>query len=154
MMETPMRTRHAPQSLLKPMAAVLRLGLLIGAVGIPLAMGIGYLIAGTAGLWGALLGFGIPLVFFTLTAVVAIATARLQPQWLGLAVMGSWLVKIIALIAILVVLDNADFYSRGVFFGTLLIATFGYLAMEAVIVARTRVLYVETEFAAESGSQS
>ena len=68
--------------------------------------------------------------------------------------MGSWLVKIVVLIAMLAVLDGADFYSRGVFFGTLLITTFGYLGMEAWIVARTRVLYLETEFAPEShGSQ-
>ena len=104
-------------------------------------------------MWGGLMGFGISLVFFTITAVVAVATARLQPQWLGLAVMASWLIKIIALIAILVVIDELDFYSRGVFFGTLLITTFGYLGMEAWIVARTRVLYVETEFAPEAEGQ-
>ncbi len=149
-MTSTLRTQRAPESLLKPMRAVLRLGLIIGAIGLPLAMGIGSLLAGTPGTWGGLLGFGIPLVFFTLTAWMAIATARLQPQWLGMAVMGSWLVKIVALIAMLAVLDGADFYSRGVFFGTLLITTFGYLGMEAWIVARTRVLYVETEFAPES----
>lgn len=149
-MTSTLRTQRAPESLLKPMRAVLRLGLIIGAIGLPLAMGIGSLLAGTPGTWGGLLGFGIPLVFFTLTAWMAIATARLQPQWLGMAVMGSWLVKIVALIAMLAVLDGADFYSRGVFFGTLLITTFGYLGMEAWIVARTRVLYLETEFAPES----
>jgi hypothetical protein len=154
MVATSMRTRQAPQSLLKPMGAVLRLGLLLGAVGIPLAMGIGYVVAGMPGLWGGRLGFGISLVFFTLTAVVAIATARLQPQWLGLAVMVSWLVKLVALVVILIVLDGQDFYSRGVFFGALLISTFGYLAMEAIIVARTRVLYVETEFAPDSEPRS
>lgn len=147
------RTERAPESLLKPMRAVLRLGLLVGLVGLPIAMGIGYLIADMPGLWGALLGVGISLVFFTITAVVAVGTARLQPQWLGLAVMGSWLVKLVGLIAILAVLDGADFYNRGVFFGALLISTFGYLGMEAVIVSRTRVLYVETEFAeGESGA--
>jgi hypothetical protein len=148
-----LRTQSAPESLLKPMRAILRLGLLVGAIGLPLAMGIGYLVAGTPGLWGGLLGFGISLVFFTITALVAIGTARLQPQWLGFAVMGSWLLKIVALIAILAVLDGADFYSRGVFFGTLLITTFAYLGMEAWIVARTRVLYVETEFAPEAEGQ-
>lgn len=140
-------TNKAPQSLLRPMRAVLRWGVIAAAVGIPVGMLIGYLVAGTPGLWGALLGLGVSFVFFTITAGVSIATARLQPQWLGMAVLASWLLKMIGLIAILVVLKSADFYSKPAFFIALIVGTFGYLAMEAVIVARTKVLYLETEFA-------
>lgn len=149
-MSSTARTAMAPASLLKPMKAVLRLGLLIGAIGLPVATGIGYLLAGNPGAWGGLLGFGISLTFFTITALMAIGTARLQPHLLAITVMGSWLLKIVALVVILAVLDDADFYHRGIFFGTLLITTFTYLGMEAWIVARTRVLYLETEFAPEN----
>lgn len=152
-MTSSMRTQAAPESLLKPMRAFLRLGLVVGALGLPLAMGIGYLLAGMPGLWGGLMGFGISFVFFTITAVLAVATARLQPQWLGLAVMGSWLIKIIALIVILAVIRDLDFYDPAVFFGALLVTTFGYLGLEAWIVSRTRVLYLETEFAPEAEEQ-
>ncbi len=152
MLDGPKTTAHSPQSLLRPMRSVLRWGVLGGLVGLPAAVGIGYLIAAGPGAWGALLGFGISVMFFTITAGVAMLTARLQPQWLGLAVMGSWLLKLVGLIVVMAMLDSADFYDRGVFFGALLISTFGYLVMEALVVSRTRVLYVETEFAPAAAS--
>ena len=145
-------TRHAPQSLLRPMRAVLRWGLVAGVVGIALGMLVGYLIDGAPGSFGALLGLGSAVVFFSITVGVALATARLQPQALGMAVLASWLLKMIGLIALLVVLRSQDFYSKPIFFFSLLFGTFGYLALEAVIVSRTKVLYVETEFAPERGA--
>ena len=107
----------------------------------------GYLLAGPEGLWGVLMGLGISVVFFTLTVALALVTARMRPQLLGAAILGSWLVKIAALIAMLAVLRSQDFYSKPIFFVALLIGTFGYLGMEAWVVLRTKVLYLETEFA-------
>jgi len=144
----------APQSLLKPMRAVLRWGLAAAAVGLPLGAALGFLIDGAAGAWGALLGFGIAVIFFTLTVGVSIATARLHPQWLGMVVLASWLLKLIGLIGALVLLRSEDFYSRGVFFAALLIGTFGYLTMEAFIVSRTKVLYVEPELAPDGDGRA
>ncbi len=152
-MPMPARTASTPQSLVRPMRSVLRWGLAAGAAALLLGVVIGYLVAGVPGVWGALLGVGVSVAFFTLTVVVAIVTARLQPQWLGVAVMGSWLVKMAGLVVILAFLRGQDFYSRPVFFATLLLCTFGYLGMEALIVSRTKVLYLETEFAPEHGQQ-
>ena len=149
---SPTTAAPAPQSLLRPMVAVLKWGVLAAAVGIPLGMLLGYLIAGGPGVWGALMGLGISFVFFTITVGVSIPTARMQPQWLGVVVLGSWLAKIIGLIVVLAVLRSQDFYDRPVFFVSLLVGTFGYLAMEAVVVSRTKVLYVETDFAPKAGS--
>jgi len=140
-------TKRAPQSLVLPMRKVLRVGLLAGALGLVLGGLIGYLLAGLEGLWGVLMGLGISVLFFTLTVVLALVTARMRPQMLGAAILGSWLVKIAALIAILAVLREQDFYSKPLFFVALLLGTFGYLGMEAWVVLRTKVLYLETEFA-------
>lgn len=148
----PAQTPHTPQSLVRPMRSVLRWGLIAGLGALLVGALIGYLIAGAPGVWGAVLGVGISLLFFTATVGLSLATARLQPQMLGVVVLGSWLAKTVALIVILVLLDGRDFYSRGVFFVSLLICTFGYLGMEALIVSRTRVLYVETEFAPENAA--
>lgn len=126
-----------------PMRRLLTLGLIAFAVAMPVVAVIGYLIDGSAGVWGALLGLALPLAFFSITAIVALLTVRLRPEVLGAAVLGSWLLKIIVLIGVLVPLSNADFYNRMVFFVVLLLGTFGYLALEAVIVLRTRVPYVE-----------
>ncbi len=141
------RTELTPQSLVRPMRLILLWGLLAGAVALVVAMVVGYLVAGVPGLWGGLLGVGISVAFFTATAVVALVTARFNPTMLGVAVMVTWLVKMGVLVVILVFLRSEDFYSRPVFFVSLLICTFGYLGMEAWIVSRTKVLYLETEFA-------
>ena len=63
---------------------------------------------------------------------------------LGAAVLGSWLVKMILLIVILVLLRDADFYSRPVLFITLLVGTVGALVLEALVVSRTQVPYTES----------
>jgi hypothetical protein len=141
------RTQFTPQSLVRPMRAILAWGLIAGAVALVLAMAVGYLVAGVPGVWGGLLGVGISVAFFTATVLVALVTARFNPTMLGVAVMVTWLVKMGVLVVILVFLRSADFYSRQVFFLSLLVCTFGYLGMEAWIVNRTKVLYLETEFA-------
>jgi hypothetical protein len=141
------RTEFTPQSLVRPMRLILVRGLIAGAAALALAIGVGYLVAGVPGLWGGLLGVGIAVTFFTATVLVALVTARFNPSLLGMVVMLSWLVKMGVLVVILVFLRSADFYSRPVFFISLLVCTFGYLGMEAWIVNRTKVLYLETEFA-------
>jgi hypothetical protein len=139
---------------MRPMKSVLMWGIVAGLVALVVAVAIGYLLDGLPGVWGAVLGVGLSVLFFTATVALALATARLQPQLLGVTVLVAWLVKMIVLLAVLVVLDQQDFYSRAVFFGSLLICTVGYLGMEAMIVARTKVLYLETEFAPESPGRS
>jgi hypothetical protein len=125
------------------MRRVLRVGLVALLVALPVALLAGWALDGTAGLWGALIGMGIATVFFALTVGVALGTARLDVTALGAAVLGSWLVKMILLIVVLVLLRDADFYSRPVLFVTLLLATVGALVLEAVVVSRTRVPYTE-----------
>ena len=130
-------------ALRQPMRRVLRLGTGGFLAALPLATLIGFLIDGASGAWGALLGMAIPVAFFSVTAAVALWTARVRPEWLGAAVLGSWLIKVIVLIAVLAWLSNADFYNRAIFFVMLLIGTIGYLVVEAAIVLRTRVPYVD-----------
>lgn len=140
-----------PQSLVKPMTAVIRVSALVAAVTVPLAMVIGWLVAGSQGLWGALLGSLVPLFFFGTTAATALVTARLRPQLLGVVVLSTWLLKIVVLIAFLALIRDADFYDKGVLFVTLLVGSVLYLVMEALVVTKTKVLYLETEFAPPTG---
>lgn len=138
-----MATQPPMQAVRAPMSRLLRTGLVGFAVALPVVALVGFLVDGGPGVWGAVLGLALPLAFFSITAVVALVTVRLRPEYLGAAVLGSWLLKIIVLIAVLVPLSHADFYNRVVFFVVLLLGTFGYLALEAVIVLRTKVPYVE-----------
>jgi Ca2+/Na+ antiporter len=106
---------------------------------------IGYVIESTAGLWGAFLGSLIAGTFFAVTAIVAVKTANLDVQYLGFAVLGSWLFKIVLLIGALFWLRSQDFYDRPTFFITLLSQTIALLVLETVLVTRAPVPYVEVD---------
>ncbi len=125
------------------MSAVLKWGTIGSIVAMVLAGAIGWLAAGSAGLWGGVLGIVIPVAFFSITVIVALVTLRVNPQVFGAAILGSWVVKIVLLIAVLAVLSSTDFYSRTVFFIAFVIGTIGYLLTEAIIVIKTRVPYLE-----------
>ncbi len=135
--------RRGPVSLVTPMRRVLRVGLIASLVALPAAVILGYLVAGAAGAWGAAIGMGIAVGFFTITVGVALGTAGMDTTALGASVLGSWLVKMILLLVVLALLRDADFYSRPVLFISLLVGTIGTLVLEALVVTRTQVPYTE-----------
>lgn len=133
-----------PTALVAPMRRVLKVGALALLIAWPVAVAIGYLVDGLAGVWGALIGMGLAAVFFALTVAVALSTARMEVSALGAAVLGSWLIKMVLLIVVLALLRDADFYSRPMLFSTLLVGTIGALLLEAWVVNTTRVPYTES----------
>ncbi len=132
-----------PTALVVPMHRVLRTGALAALVALPVSALLGYLLGGTAGAWGALIGMGIAVAFFAVTVGVALLTAGMDATRLGVWVLGSWLVKIVLLIVVLALLRGSDSYSRPALFVALLVGTAGSLVLEARIVTTTRVPYVE-----------
>jgi hypothetical protein len=137
---------RGPRALVVPMNRILRTGAIAAAIALPLAALVGYVVDGVPGAWGGLLGMGIAVVFFAVTVVVALATARTKhTSMLGLAVVASWVIKVALLIVALVFLRGADFYSRPVLFVFLLVGTIGTLVIEARVVATTQVPYVEID---------
>lgn len=135
-------TDHLP-GVRMPMRAVFRIGSLVFLIALPLATVLGYAIDGTAGGWGAFLGMAIPVAFFTGTVLVALLTVRVSATAFGAVVLGSWILKLIALLIVLFFLRDADFFNRPIFFFAFLIGTVGYLILEALIVVKTRVPYVD-----------
>jgi hypothetical protein len=83
--------------------------------------------------------------FFAITGLVAALTGNLELQYLGFAVLGSWLLKIVVLLVALFWLRGQDFYDRPIFFVTLLLETVVLLVLEAVLVTRAPVPYVEVD---------
>jgi hypothetical protein len=102
---------------------------------------VGWLVDGRAGVVGAALGVGIPLVFFGITVLTALLTARLTPAAMGAVVLGSWVVKMAALIGVLVLIDGWDGWSRPVFFVCFAISVPAWLALEVWVVVKTRQPY-------------
>jgi hypothetical protein len=102
---------------------------------------VGWLVDGRAGVVGAALGVGIPLVFFGVTVLTALLTVRLTPAAMGAVVLGSWVVKMAALIGALVLIDGWDGWSRPVFFVCFAISVPAWLALEVWVVVKTRQPY-------------
>lgn len=127
----------------RPMRAVLLWGSVASVIALPLAAMIGYAVDAVPGAWGGFLGVLIPVAFFSGTVIVALLTLRVPQQVFGAVVLGSWLVKIVLLLVALFFLRDATFFNRPVFFFAFLIGTAGYLILEAMIVVKTRVPYVE-----------
>jgi hypothetical protein len=127
------------------MTAVLKYGSAGSLAALVLAAGLGWLVDGSSGMWGGILGIAIPVGFFSITVIVALLTLRVRPEIFGAAILGSWILKLIALIAVLALLSNADFYNKSIFFIAFLVGTIGYLVGEAAIVMKTRVPYIEPQ---------
>jgi hypothetical protein len=125
--------------------SALRKGLLAWAVLTVALSAIGFLVSGESGVWGALLASVLAGSFFAVTGIVAALTINLDVQYLGFAVLGSWLLKIVVLLGALFWLRGQDFYDRPIFFITLLLETIVLLVLEAVLVTRAPVPYVEVD---------
>lgn len=117
----------------------LTLALLLGAV----ILGVLALLADSALGYGILIGSSLSTIFFLITALVSLRSAHLSAEKLAGVVLGSWLLKIIALIAVLVWLKDQDFYNRPALFFALLLTTAITLVADALITLKTRVPYVE-----------
>lgn len=134
----------------RPVAAA-RSGLLALAAFVPLAALVGLLAAGREGVVGALLGCLVPASVLLLTWGAAELGARRSAQAFAGLLLGSYLVKLVVVLALLAVLRNAtgedaagevtaDATAMGVAaIAGLMVA----LVVEAVVITRTRAPYVE-----------
>lgn len=131
---SPLRTMFS--TVLRRMAILL----VVLAVG---GCAIGYLAAGTPGLWGGLLGTGLAAFFLLTTAVVMLATADKPLHVASAALVGSWLAKVVVVFVVLLVVRGRDFYHPVVFFVTLTLAILGSVAIEMSAAMRARVPHVD-----------
>jgi hypothetical protein len=107
-----------------------------------LGIGIGALVAGLPGVWGALIGVGLALIFSGTTVLSMLRTSGATPARMAGVVMGAWLGKFVVLIAVLAVLRGQDFYSRVVLAVVLVVGVVGSAFLDLRAVQRGRVPYV------------
>ena len=124
---------------------MMRVGLLTLLALAPVATGLGALVAGRAGVWGALLGLALPALVLVVTLGAALATRRSRPEVLAAAVLGSYLLKLVLVIAVLAVLRGLDGYDRPVLGVTALVGLTVALVAEAVATVRAKVPHVTPE---------
>ncbi|RMI04694.1 hypothetical protein [Cellulomonas triticagri] len=107
-----------------------------------LGVGIGYLVAGAPGVWGALIGAGIALVFSGATTLSMLWTSPTEPGRMMAVIMGMWLGKVALVIVLLAVLRGMDFYDRYVLAAVVAVAVIGSALLDYRAVSRGRIPYV------------
>ena len=126
-----------------PLRAAVRTGAL-GAVVLAVVAGVlGLLVRGTPGLWGALVGAAVAAGFVLFTAVAVLLTRTLEPTVAGAVLLGSWIVKLLALILVLALLRGVDALDRTTLGVVVIVAAVGLLGLETAAVVRTRVPYTD-----------
>ncbi|NMM16558.1 MAG: hypothetical protein HHJ14_05275 [Cellulomonas sp.] len=108
-----------------------------------LGVGVGALAAGQPGVWGALVGVGLALVFSGTTIVSMLVTSRASGARLAAVVLGAWLGKVLVVIVVLALIQDRDFYDRPVLAVVLLVGVVGSAVLDYRAVSRGRVPYVE-----------
>lgn len=108
-----------------------------------LGVGVGALVAGRPGVWGALIGVALALVFSGTTIVSMIVTARASVQRLAAVVLGAWLGKILVVIVVLAALQDRHFYDKPVLAAVLVVGVVGSAVLDYRAVSQGRVPYVE-----------
>lgn len=98
--------------------------------------------SGLEGLWGVLLGAAIGGGFVLATVGVVLLTANTSPQTTMIATLGSWLLKIVVVLGVLLVLRDMDFFDHTAMAVTVIAALVVALGAETVGVIRTNVTNV------------
>ncbi|SNS53042.1 hypothetical protein SAMN06309944_0667 [Micrococcales bacterium KH10] len=124
--------RAAARTALRWILGVFSAMLIIGVIA-------GLLIDGAAGLYGALLGVGIAVVFSITTVISIMLSADRDGGALAGIVLGMWLAKMIVLFGLLLVLRPHDFYNRPIFAVVLCVAVLAAAIIDAVAVQRARI---------------
>ena len=137
---TPARDPHDPARAV--FRTALRDMLVLLAVLLVLGVGLGYLLAGLPGVWGALIGVGLALLFSGTTVVSMLITSGKPATTMAAVVMGAWLGKIVVLIAVLALIRGEDFYHRGVLAAVLFAGVIGSALLDLRAVKVGRVPYV------------
>lgn len=135
-------TRPGHDAVTSVFRTALRDMLVLLAVLTVLGIGLGYLLAGLPGVWGALIGIGLALLFSGTTVASMLLTARSAPTTMAAVVMGAWLAKVVVLIAVLAVIRDEDFYHRGVLAAVLFAGVIGSALLDLRAVRGGRVPYV------------
>ncbi|HMM82135.1 MAG TPA: hypothetical protein PJ998_03075 [Terrimesophilobacter sp.] len=119
----------------------------------------GYFLAGLPGVFSALMGAGLALVFMGLTAVsmiVAVRVTRNSPppdvRFFGIVV-GAWFVKLLVFVGVAIWLRGQPWLDPMVFFVAALTAVIALLIVDVVALQTSRVPYVDVTLPGE-GSNS
>lgn len=117
--------------------------LVLVAVLAVVGVAVGAWVAGVPGVWGAVIGVVVALVFSGTTVVSMLRTADAPAATTAAVILGAWLVKMVVLVAVFALLRPLDFYDRTVLAVVVVVGVLGSVYLDYRAVTRGRVPYVE-----------
>ncbi len=105
---------------------------------------IGFLVIGIDGLWTALIGSAIALVFTSLTVLSVLFGARLPLGGFYGLVLGGWLLKIVLFAVLMAALQRMDFIHGPTLFFAIVLSVLGSLGIDSWVVLRSRIPTIDS----------
>lgn len=126
----------------------LRYGTILTIVMIVVGGVIGYLVAGSNGLFSALIGAGVTAVFMGFTAASILIATRVASGPDGMVtfygiVLGTWMLKLVVFVGLAIWLRTQTWLDPAIFGYTIIAAVIGSLVVDIVAFRRTRVPYTD-----------
>jgi hypothetical protein len=109
-----------------------------------LGSGVGWLVAGTPGVWSGVLGAAVSLLVAGTTVATMLVTSGADLARAGAVALAAWVLKAMILIGAFIALRGSDLVNRPIFSLVVVVGVLGSLALDYRAVARGRVPYVDS----------
>ena len=124
---------------------VVRWSIALTSVVAAVAVVICALMGGAKGVYGSLIGIGVVAVFFGISILAVGRAARISPMAMMVTALGSFVVKIVAFMVVLVVIGKSTAFNGRMLGFTALACILAWSAAQAVTAMRMQTLYVEPD---------
>lgn len=112
---------------------------------------IGFFVAGSVGVVSALIGAVMAAVFLGITAGSILLASRYDVLAFFGIVMGAWLLKFVLFLVLALALRDQPWIDATVMFLTLVVGVVGTLIVDMVVVAKSRMPYLDISLPTRSG---
>jgi ATP synthase protein I len=126
-------------------AMILRRSAVATAVAALVMVVLSAIVGGGKGLVGALLGVGLVIVFFGISAAAMSWASRKSPQVTMVTAVSTYLIKILVLLFFVVKYSGTTAFNGKAFGFTVVVCVVVYTAAQAMVSARLKVPYVEPD---------
>jgi len=126
-------------------AVILRRSAMLTAPVALLMIVLGAVLGGTKGLLGAALGVALVIAFFGISVLVVGLAAKVSPQAMMAAAVGTFLVKILVLIILVGSFQNSTAFNDKLFGLTVIVCVLAYSAAQMISSMRLKIPYVEPD---------
>ena len=124
---------------------VVRWSIALTSVVAAVAVVICAVLGGAKGIYGALIGIGVVAVFFGISIIAVGKAAKVSPMAMMVTALGSFVVKIVAFMIVLVAIGKSTAFDGRMLGFTALACILAWSAAQAVTAMRMQTLYVEPD---------